>query len=513
VETMKLKRLLPLMLIGVAALTIAASTTPLEATTVVPSMQDAEIRLAVDNELLVARGVESDSIDVATSLGVVTLTGTVDNVLAADRAERIASTVKGVRSVVNRLEVLPQRRSDDEIEADVRATLARDQATDSWQIEVDSERGVVTLRGEADSWHEMRLAETIAKGVTGVALVNNRIEVSESEERSDAEIRTDIESALQWESRIDDGLIEVDVAEGNVRLTGSVGSAFEKRLADEKSHVVGVKSVESGDLNIAWWARNDMLRKDLLTGRNDEATRKAILDAFLVDPRINALQPSVEVANGVATLTGTVESLKAKRAAAKDAANTTGIWRVRNYLKVRPAEQRSDAEVAQDVRAFLQSDPYVERFDIAVNVDQGRASLMGTVDSHFEKWQAEDLAARTRGVIAIQNMLSVSFEPFEGNPSFYDWDAIESDYDFEPLTLTRRADWEIRQDIEQEMRWSPFVDGDQVKVDVDDGYATLTGTVDSLTERRQAEEEAYEGGAVAVDNDLMVRWPPDLPLP
>jgi osmotically-inducible protein OsmY len=46
------------------------------------------------------------------------------------------------------------------------------------------------------------------------------------------------------------------------------------------------------------------------------------------------------------------------------------------------------------------------------------------------------------------------------------------------------------------------VDSEQITVTVDDGVATLTGTVDSYTEMEAAVENAYEGGAVWVDNDL-----------
>jgi osmotically-inducible protein OsmY len=39
---------------------------------------------------------------------------------------------------------------------------------------------------------------------------------------------------------------------------------------------------------------------------------------------------------------------------------------------------------------------------------------------------------------------------------------------------------------------------------VTDGVATLTGTVDSWAERRAATDNAYEGGAVWVENELWV---------
>jgi hypothetical protein len=40
---------------------------------------------------------------------------------------------------------------------------------------------------------------------------------------------------------------------------------------------------------------------------------------------------------------------------------------------------------------------------------------------------------------------------------------------------------------------------------VDDGVATLTGTVDSWSEYDAAVNNAYEGGAVYVDNELLVK--------
>jgi len=41
-------------------------------------------------------------------------------------------------------------------------------------------------------------------------------------------------------------------------------------------------------------------------------------------------------------------------------------------------------------------------------------------------------------------------------------------------------------------------------VTIEDGVATLTGTVDSWSEYDAATENAYEGGATWVDNDLMI---------
>jgi len=68
-----------------------------------------------------------------------------------------------------------------------------------------------------------------------------------------------------------------------------------------------------------------------------------------------------------------------------------------------------------------------------------------------------------------------------------------------------RSDREIREDVRDELWWSPFVDEEQVEVSVEDGTVTLAGTVDTPGEKRAALENAYEGGATWVRNELQVQ--------
>jgi osmotically-inducible protein OsmY len=474
------------------------------------ALDDQDITLAIETELLLARGVTLDPIDVETHLGVVTLSGSTDNILAKERAGRIASMVKGVRAVVNHLSVKPAPRPDDAIRTDVVQALTLDPATESWEVGVTVEDGAVTLSGEVDSWQEKHLAARVAKGVRGVRSLDNQLRIDTAAERPDLEIEREIESAHLWDVRLDDALIDVSVEDGEVTLSGSVGSAYEKNLAIIDSWVRGVRSVNAEKLDVDWLQRDEMLRQSRFRQKTDEEIGRAVRDAWLFDPRVASFRPQVDVHKGVVTLTGVVDNLKAKRAAAQDAANTSGVWRVKNYLKVRPVVERADTEVAEDIRSRLLLDPYVDRFDLTVTVDDGVARLSGEVDSYFEKWQAEDVAARTRGVVRVEDRLEVGYEPLDYEVPFYDWDVVVSDLDRKPVSEPWQAeDWQIRDDIRDELFWSPFVDADQVSVAVTDGVATLTGTVDSFAERSQATEEALEGGALVVDNDLRVLWGPD----
>lgn len=58
--------------------------------------------------------------------------------------------------------------------------------------------------------------------------------------------------------------------------------------------------------------------------------------------------------------------------------------------------------------------------------------------------------------------------------------------------------------VEDKLWWSPFVDEEDIEVSVENGTATLTGTVESWSEHSAANENAFEGGAAWVNNELVV---------
>ena len=68
-----------------------------------------------------------------------------------------------------------------------------------------------------------------------------------------------------------------------------------------------------------------------------------------------------------------------------------------------------------------------------------------------------------------------------------------------------RSDEEIRQDVEQELKYDPMIDPTDIAVSVKDGTVTLTGFVRSYSQRYQAERAAKRvAGVVALANDLRV---------
>lgn len=469
-------------------------------------LTDQAIADAIEDELLADPGVLSALVDVTVNDGVADLAGEVDNLLAKERAVRTAQTIKGVRAVVDRITVdPPETRTDAQLQSEIEAALAVDPATEAYEITTTVDDGTATLSGEVDSFQERRLAINVAMGVRGVSDVKDQITVNYATDRSDREIEADVVETLKWNALIDDQLIRVNVEDGDVQLSGVVGSSAEKMLAISDARVAGVESVDAANLEVERWARDEDLRGDKFVVKSADELREAVNDAFLDDPRVNMFNVDVNVANGIVTLRGTVDNLNAKRAAGRDAENTVGVVSVRNRLKVRPADPPSDLEIVADYESALARDPYLSRHEITAAVVNGTMHLYGDVDSYFERSRADLIASRQPGVVDVENHLIVDgaldyyYDPYVDD-LYVEGDAI---HDYEPR-VPFKSDEEIARDIESQLWWSPFVDSTDVHVVVENGVAVLSGSVETAGERRAATENAYDGGATLVDNNLTI---------
>lgn len=466
-------------------------------------LDDAEIADAIEDQFLVDGVIDVNRIDVTVREGIAELTGTVGNLMAKERAARVAGRIKGVRAVIDRIQVAPAVvLSDRGIERDVSRALFDDPATDSYEIDVEVDDKIVSLTGEVDSWAELRLAEKVAKSVRGVVGIDNQIEVNPDQQREDDEIREEVQQRLRWSLMIEDGLVDVAVEKGEVILSGTVGSLEEKRLAESLARVAGVTSVDTSALEVQWWADDEDLRDDKYVQKDDEAIAAAVEDALLYHPRVASFQVEPEVFEGWVTLRGRVDNLHAKDAAAEVARNTVGVAGVTNRIKVRPDEDPTDEMIEADIRGRLVINPFTDADDMVVEVDDGQVTLTGVADSYVEKSEARRIAAKAPGVTRVRNQVMVEqgalgrADPHLG-PFLPGMSAVQ--------TIPSRRDQELHDEIVDELWWDPFVDSDNVNLNVTDGQATLRGRVETWRAYHAAEENAYEGGATFVRNRLEVR--------
>jgi osmotically-inducible protein OsmY len=264
--------------------------------------------------------------------------------------------------------------------------------------------------------------------------------------------------------------------------------------------------VDATGLEVAPAAEAAEGQGEKMAEKPDEAIQAAVTEALSYEPLVDAYNVSVEIDDGVATLRGTVTDLQAKRAAAGTARRTAGVLRVKNRLKVRPAERLSDPAVKDRVEKALSLDPVIDRSRIDITVENGIATLTGVVETFYEKAAADELTAQVSGIVSVDNNLRVTdpalyyFDPYVDDWYVYDYGW----YAYEPVR-SFVSDTVVKESIETEYFWSPFVDGGDINVSVESGTATLNGHVDSWPEKYAAEENAREGGAIWVDNNLRVR--------
>jgi hyperosmotically inducible protein len=166
--------------------------------------------------------VPASEISVSTQEGVVTLSGRVDNLAAKNRVDRQASKIRGVREVLNELNVAPSPLSDADIVYAVRRRILNNATIVSQGIVVTSVDGSVTIQGEVANWSEAEEAALLASAVAGV---KNELVTRYTATRSDQEIKNDAVAELHRDVYLTGFPIAVAVKGAVVSLTGSVGNA------------------------------------------------------------------------------------------------------------------------------------------------------------------------------------------------------------------------------------------------------------------------------------------------
>jgi osmotically-inducible protein OsmY len=209
--------------------------------------RDSELKKVVLDELSWEPSVDAAHIGVTAKDGVVTLTGLVDNYSHKLGAEKAASRVKGVRAVVEEIEVkLPYdvKRGDEDIAAAAIDRLGWNSTIPDGAIHVKVEKGWVTLSGTVD-WHfEKEAAEQDIRALSGVVGVSNQVLVKPTVNASN--VKDDIEQALHRSWYYDPDTIQVNALGGKIKLTGSVTTWNARRLAGKAAwSVPGATSVDN----------------------------------------------------------------------------------------------------------------------------------------------------------------------------------------------------------------------------------------------------------------------------
>ena len=233
------------------------------------------VRSDVQKRLKAARSLDDSNIVVkSVDEGVVLLTGRAASFDDNQRALYYTAGQPGVVRVASEIDVpdtlpdqdfrveeettrQPGKRNIRGITSDLWITsatkmkLAADSRTPATEINVDCHDGAVTLFGMVSSQDSKSAAAKIARGVSGVKRVENRLVVvvpanHSSVQARDEEIQQGVEESLNDRGEQENADIDVEVKNGVVRLTGTV-STWQDNLSAVfvARSVTGVRSVRS----------------------------------------------------------------------------------------------------------------------------------------------------------------------------------------------------------------------------------------------------------------------------
>ncbi|MGK0189798.1 MAG: osmotically-inducible protein OsmY [Verrucomicrobiales bacterium] len=457
------------------------------------SQNDQLIALAVENQLITAgaESVRSASVDVSAADGVVTLSGTVDNLLAREHAARLTKQVKGVIAVSNQIVVVPPEKTDRKIKIDLYDALRYDPATLSTGLDIEVANGKAILKGALDSAAEKKLALLVARSVAGVREIKDLVVVMPRRERIDEEVKAEIERLLDFSAALDDVEVKVAVKEGAVSITGSVGTDFQRSKLEEIAAVDGVNSVDVNGVDIDWSGRSGTLRKKRFDAVTDATIAENVQLALKQDPFTLVFAESIVPASkgGVVTLTGKVATALAKDKAAQVATGVVGVFRVDNRLKVVWPKQASDTDINNYVSKAMARDAYLHDQEVIVRTRNAHVNLYGLVDTKFDFQRAAFIASAQPGVVHVANYLT----------------ALKT---WEP-----KSDDEIAESIRNSLTFVFPAPSNNIQVTVENGVAILRGTVDTWLHWQTAMDIAVDAGARKPHSLLKIRYRPQHTTP
>jgi osmotically-inducible protein OsmY len=214
---------------------------------------------------------------------------------------------------------------------------------------------------------------------------------------TDAQIQQAVIRELRWDSRVEETDVGVEVDEGVVTLTGTVGSWTKKLAAQEAAHHV------AGVLDVA----NDVqVRPPGLHSRTDADIARAIRQALEWDIRVPHEQIQSTVSSGWVKLEGRVDSWRQREDAEHTIRHLDGVVAVTNDLHVTALPANSQ-QVRDTIEEALERRATREANRIDVVVREGTVTLSGRVHTWLEKRAILGAAGHAPGVREVVDHLRV----------------------------------------------------------------------------------------------------------
>lgn len=216
--------------------------------------------------------------------------------------------------------------------------------------------------------------------------------------------------------------------------------------------------------------------------KTNEELQKDVQNAIKWEPLLHAAEIGVTVKDGVVTLTGIVDGYFKKKEAENAAKNVSGVKAVVEEIEIKYSNTftKTDNDIAHEVLKALKDNWAVAEDRVKVKVEDGWVTLEGELTWNFQRQDAKTAISFLPGVKGVTNEIKIKSDIK---------DAIE------------------KKDVEKALARSWSLNAKDITVTVNGTNVKLTGFVDSVYQKDQAEKIVWKTpGIWSIDNDLVVEY-------
>ena len=223
---------------------------------------------------------------------------------------------------------------------------------------------------------------------------------------TDSRIESSAAKSYVFKTYLKDDSITTESKNGAVILTGTVATASHKSLAqDTVEGLPGVKSVD-----------NQLLVKgEQPAEHSDTWIGVKVKSALLFHRNVSATGTTVNVTNGIVTLTGQASSLAKKELTTEYAKDVDNVKAVNNQMTIATtppsptiSDTIDDASITAEVKSALLSHRSTSALHTTVSTTDGVVTLGGVAKNDAEKSLVTKLATDINGVNSVINNMTIA---------------------------------------------------------------------------------------------------------